>query len=64
MEKRLWKILFIVLSSFLVILFAMFPLLFAGLGLLRGFAIMTLIGAAIGAFITRPAVVKIAEKVL
>jgi len=63
-EKKVRKILFIVLSSFLTLLFAMFPLLFAGLGLLRGFAIMTLLGAAIGAFITRPAFVKLAQRIL
>ena len=63
-EKKVWKIIFIVISSFITILFAMFPLLFAGLGLLRGFAVMTIIGALVGAFITRPAFVKIAEKVL
>jgi len=63
-RKKIWKVLFIVVSSFLVMLFAMFPLLFAGLGLLRGFAIMTIIGAFIGAFLTRPAFVKMAEKLL
>ena len=64
MEKKTWKILFIVISAFITLLLAMFPLLFAGLGLLKGFAIMTIIGAAIGAFITRPAFIRLAQKVL
>ena len=63
-DKKVWKVLFIVMSSFLVMLFAMSPLIFAGLGLLRGFAIMTIIGAFIGAFLTRPAFVRMAQRLL
>jgi len=36
-------------------MFAMGPLLFAGAGLLKGFALTTMAGLTFGVFITRPA---------
>ena len=40
----------------------MIPLWNAGAGLVRGFAVTTIIGTSIGVFITRPAFASIAEK--
>ena len=40
---------------------AMVPLLFAGAGLIRGFALTTIIGFTIGVLVTRPAFASIAE---
>ena len=40
---------------------AMIPLLFAGAGLLKGFAITTIVGVTIGVFITRPAFAAMIE---
>jgi preprotein translocase subunit SecD len=43
---------------------AMIPLMSAGAGLLKGFAITTLIGITIGVFITRPAYANVIEILL
>ena len=43
---------------------AMVPLLFAGAGLLKGFALTTIIGISIGVFITRPAFAAAVEVLL
>jgi preprotein translocase subunit SecD len=55
---------FIVMASYFTLVVAMVPLMFAGAGLLKGFAITTIIGVSIGAFITRPAFAVIAEHLL
>ena len=47
--------------AYATIFVAMLPLVFAGAGLLKGFAITTLIGVTIGVFITRPAYSKFVE---
>ncbi|HLD02803.1 MAG TPA: PDZ domain-containing protein [Candidatus Nanoarchaeia archaeon] len=51
----------IVMAAFFTIVAAMLPLLFAGAGLIRGFAISTIVGAMVGVFITRPAFSSIVE---
>jgi preprotein translocase subunit SecD len=40
----------------------MFPLIFLGLGTLKGFAITTILGVLIGLLITRPAYASIVNK--
>jgi len=55
---------FIVMASYFTLVVAMIPLMFAGAGLLKGFAITTILGASIGVFITRPAFAVIAEHLL
>ncbi|MFH1398815.1 MAG: hypothetical protein ABIG95_01770 [Candidatus Woesearchaeota archaeon] len=60
-KKKIQKAFFIVFSSYLTSLGSMTPLIFAGAGMLRGFAITTLIGLTIGVFITRPAFANIIE---
>jgi preprotein translocase subunit SecD len=55
---------FIVMASYFTLFVAMIPLMFAGAGLLKGFAITTLLGVSIGVFITRPAFAVIAEHML
>ncbi len=55
---------FIVYASYFTLVVAMIPLLFAGAGLLKGFAITTVLGISIGVFITRPAFAVIAENLL
>jgi preprotein translocase subunit SecD len=52
---------FIIMGAYITLIVAMFPLLNAGAGLLRGFALMAMIGATIGVFITRPAFAQIIE---
>jgi preprotein translocase subunit SecD len=52
---------FIIFSAYATIVVAMIPLLFAGAGLLQGFAIITILGASFGVFVTRPAFSKMIE---
>jgi preprotein translocase subunit SecD len=55
---------FIIMASYFTMVMAMLPLLSAGAGLLKGFAITTILGVSIGVFITRPAFAVIAETLL
>lgn len=59
--KRAFSIIF---SSASTIAVAMLPLIFLGTGIMRGFAITTLIGLSVGIFITRPAFGRIAEHIM
>ncbi len=68
-ESRSWKqrvkdAFFIIMGAYFAIVVAMLPLLFAGAGLLKGFAITTIIGVSIGVFITRPAYSTVVEILL
>jgi len=54
----------IIMLAYLTVVAAMFPLIFAGAGLLKGFAITTIIGVTIGVFITRPAYSAFVEVML
>lgn len=54
-SKKIKKAFSIILTVFAVTFAGMLPLIFAGAGLLRGFAITTVIGVTIGVLITRPA---------
>lgn len=46
---------YIIMAAYFTTLVAMVPLLFAGAGMLKGFAITTIAGISFGVFITRPA---------
>jgi preprotein translocase subunit SecD len=63
-KKRLKRALFIITAAYFTTVVAMMPLVFAGAGLLKGFAITTIIGVSIGVFITRPAYAAIIETLL
>ncbi len=63
-RQRLKRALFIVFGAAGTIVAAMLPLLFIGIGVMRGFAITTTLGVLIGVFITRPAFGHVAEKIL
>ncbi|MGV8162174.1 MAG: MMPL family transporter [Candidatus Nanoarchaeia archaeon] len=54
-KVRLKRALFIVFAAYFTMLVAMLPLWFAGAGLLKGFALTTIIGITVGVLITRPA---------
>ena len=62
-KERIKRALFIIVGSYATTFFAMLPLLFAGAGLLRGFAVTTLIGITTGVLITRPAFADIIKKI-
>jgi preprotein translocase subunit SecD len=54
-RERLKRALFMIFGSGGTAIGAMIPLMILGLGMLRGFAITTIVGVLIGIFITRPA---------
>ncbi len=54
-KERIKRAFFIIFSGYLTEVVAMLPLLFAGAGLLKGFALTTIIVVSIGVFVTRPA---------
>lgn len=63
-KQRIKRAFFIVFGAAGTIVAAMMPLLFIGIGVMRGFAITTMLGVLIGVFITRPAFGHVAEKIL
>jgi preprotein translocase subunit SecD len=63
LKERIRRALFIILTAFLTIFAAMLPLFWAGAGMLKGFALTTLISVTIGILITRPAFADIAEQI-
>ena len=68
-RKRDWtqtlkKAFFIIMAAYVTLLVAMLPLLFAGAGLLQGFAITSIIGVTLGVLLTRPAYAEILEVLL
>lgn len=54
-KQRLKRAFTIILGAYFTALVALFPLIWAGAGLLKGFAITTIIGITAGVLITRPA---------
>ncbi len=54
-KEKIKSAFFIIMASYFTTVVAMVPLLFAGAGLLKGFALTTILGVSIGVFITRPA---------
>ena len=61
-RERIKRALFIIIGAFATIIAAMVPLFWAGAGLLRGFALTTIIGVTVGILITRPAFAEIVRK--
>ena len=63
-KARASRAFFIIFGSFATVIAAMLPLYILGATLLKGFAIITIIGVSIGVLITRPAYAKILEVLL
>lgn len=63
-KQRVKRAFFVIVAAYATTVAAMIPLWNAGAGLLRGFAITTIIGVSIGVFLTRPAFASIMEKLL
>ncbi len=55
LREKLKNALFIVVSAFFTAVVSLLPLFWAGAGLLKGFAVTTIIGLTIGVLISRPA---------
>jgi preprotein translocase subunit SecD len=64
LKERIKRALYIILGTYVTTLFALLPLIWAGAGLLKGFAITTIMGISIGVFITRPAFSEIVKIIL
>ncbi|MDD4877686.1 MAG: hypothetical protein PHO02_01465 [Candidatus Nanoarchaeia archaeon] len=61
-KVRMKRAFFIIFAAYATVVASMIPLWNAGAGLLRGFAVTTIVGVTIGVFLTRPAFAAIAEK--
>lgn len=62
-KTQIKRAFFIIMGAAFTTIFAMLPLMFVGVGLVRGFAITTIAGVLVGILITRPAYAKIVERV-
>jgi len=63
-KEKIRNAFYIITGGFFTNLVAMFPLLFAGAGMLKGFAITTIVGITIGILITRPAYAEVIQVIL
>jgi len=63
-KERIKRAFFIIMVAYFSGVASMVPLLFAGAGLLKGFALTTILGISIGVFITRPAYAAMVETLL
>ena len=63
-KERIKRAFFIIMAAYFTVVVAMLPLWAMGAGLLKGFAIVTIIGVSIGVFVTRPAYAHIIETLL
>jgi len=63
-RERIKNAFFIIMASYFTVVVALIPLVFAGAGLLKGFAITTILGASIGVFISRPVFARVIEILL
>ena len=60
-KEKIKRAFFIIFGAYLTTIVAMFPLLIAGAGLLKGFALTTMAGVTIGVLITRQAFAVMVE---
>ena len=63
LKQRLKRAFSIIFGAYFTVVVSLFPLLWAGAGLLKGFAFTTLIGVTAGVLITRPAFAEIVRKI-
>ena len=63
LKQKLKRAFTIILGAYFTTLVSLFPLLWAGAGLLKGFAITTIIGITTGILITRPAFTDMVKKI-
>ena len=64
LREKMKRAFFIIFGAAGTVIAAMFPLLIFGFGVLRGFAIVTILGVLIGIFITRPAFGAMIERLI
>lgn len=63
LKERIKRAFFIIVGAFFTICAAMLPLFWAGAGMLKGFALTTIISVSVGILITRPAFADILKKI-
>jgi hypothetical protein len=63
MVERIKRAFFIIVGAFFTIIAAMLPLFWAGAGMLKGFALTTILCVMIGILVTRPAFAEILKKI-
>ena len=63
-KQRIKNAMFIVMGAYFTVLSGMLPLLWAGAGLLKGFALTTIAGLSFGVLIARPAYAAVVEILL
>ena len=64
LKEKMKTAFFIIFTAFFLTVAAMIPLFWAGAGMLKGFALTTIIGVSIGVLITRPAFSDIIKLIL
>ena len=62
LSERIKRAIFIILASYATAVASLLPLYWAGAGLLKGFAVTTIIGITAGVFISRPAFAEMIRK--
>ncbi len=62
LKQRLKRAFGIIFGAYSTVFVSLLPLLWAGAGLLKGFAITTIIGISVGVFITRPAFSQLVKR--
>jgi preprotein translocase subunit SecD len=60
-KEKLKSAFSVIMGAYLTLVVAMLPLFAIGAGMLRGFALTTIIGMTVGVFITRPVYAKVLE---
>ncbi len=63
-KVHLKEAMFVIMATFGTMASAMLPLMFIGVGAVRGFAVTTIIGLAVGYFVTRPAYLAVLEEIV
>ena len=63
LKQKLKRAFSIILGAYFTAVVALIPLLWAGAGLLKGFAITTIIGITAGVLITRPAFTEMVKRI-
>ena len=63
-KEKIKRAFFIIFGAAATTIAAMVPLMFLGIGLVRGFAITTVVGVLVGILITRPAYARIIESLI
>ena len=64
LKQRIKRSFFIIFGSAATVIAGVLPMMFIGIGAMKGFAVTTILGVLIGIVITRPAFARIAEKIL